>query len=68
MEISQENSICSYLYLKLKFHVFYFLFSLFSPTKPDNGKTEQVLPRGEGWHQEEGEVLRKGGRMVSTVQ
>jgi hypothetical protein len=28
MEISQGNFLCSYLYLKLKCHVFHFIFSL----------------------------------------
>jgi hypothetical protein len=54
MEISQGISLCSYLYLKLKCHVFCFVFSLFSSTKLENRRLEQVLPRGEGWHQWEG--------------
>jgi hypothetical protein len=29
MEISQGSSLCSHLYLKLKCHVFHFIFSLF---------------------------------------
>jgi hypothetical protein len=65
MEISQGNSLYSYFYLKLKCHVFHFILSLFFPTKLENRRAEQVLLRGEGWHQWEGEVLGKG---VSTVQ
>jgi hypothetical protein len=52
MEMSQGNSSCSYLYLKLKYYVFHFLF--FFPTKAENRRMEQVLPRGEGWHPWEG--------------
>jgi hypothetical protein len=48
MEISQRNSLCSYLYLKLKCHVFHFIFSLM---KLINRRAEQVLPSEEGWHQ-----------------
>jgi hypothetical protein len=45
MELSQWNSLCRYLYLKqaeVSFLV-YFLF-LFSCTKSENRRTEQVLP------------------------
>jgi hypothetical protein len=48
MEISQGNTLCSYLYLKLKCHAFHFLFSLFSSTKSENKKVEQSLPREGG--------------------
>jgi hypothetical protein len=55
MEISQGNSLYSYLYLKLKCHVFHFIFSLFPFTKSENKREEQVLHRGEDWQQwEEG--------------
>jgi hypothetical protein len=37
------------------FFFFFFLFSLFSSTKSDNNRAEQLLPSGEGWHQWEGE-------------
>jgi hypothetical protein len=48
MEISQGNSLCSYLYLKLeKCHSFLFFFSLFSSTKLENMRAEQILPRVE---------------------
>jgi hypothetical protein len=47
MEVSQGNSLCSYLYLKLKCHDFHFIFSL---TKSENRKEEQVLSSGEGWY------------------
>jgi hypothetical protein len=45
------------------------LFS-FSPTKLENRRVEQVLPRGEGWYQWEGrvEVLVKEDRRVNIVQ
>jgi hypothetical protein len=66
MEISQGNSLCSYLYLKLKCNVFHFVFSLFSPTNLENRKAEQVLP-GEGWQLWEGEVLGKVSRRMNTV-
>jgi hypothetical protein len=45
LEISQENSLCSYLYLKLKCHVSHFIFS---PTKLENRRADQVLPREGG--------------------
>jgi hypothetical protein len=48
MELSQGNSMCSYFYLKLKCHVFHFIFSLFASTKSENRKAEQVLPSGGG--------------------
>jgi hypothetical protein len=58
---------------KLKCHIFCFIFS---SKKSDNRRAEQVLPgagrggggRGESWHQWEGEVARKVGRRVNTVQ
>jgi hypothetical protein len=68
MEISQGNSLCSYLYLKLKCHVFHLIFSLFSPTKSENRKEEQVLPRGRAGTSGREEVLGKGDRRVNTVQ
>jgi hypothetical protein len=61
MEISQGNSLCSYVYLKLKCYGFCFIYSLFSPTKLENRRVEQVLPKGEGWHQWEGEGVREKG-------
>jgi hypothetical protein len=46
MEISQGNSLYRYLYLKqAKCHAF-LIFYLFSSTKLENRKEEQVLPRG----------------------
>jgi hypothetical protein len=42
MEISQGNSLCSY---KQKCHIF---FSIFSSTKLENRRAEQVMPRGRG--------------------
>jgi hypothetical protein len=56
MEISQGNSLCSYLYLKqAKVLCFTFTFSHFSSTKSENRRVEKILPRGEVWHQWEGE-------------
>jgi hypothetical protein len=46
MEISQGNSQCRYLYLKLKCHVFCFIFSLFSSTKPGNRGQNKSCPGG----------------------
>jgi hypothetical protein len=34
---------------------FFFIFFLSSSTKSEDRKEEQFLPRGEGWHQWEGE-------------
>jgi hypothetical protein len=48
MEISQENSLCSYLYLKQN-KMSCFLFYFFSSTKSENRRVEQVLPKGKGW-------------------
>jgi hypothetical protein len=60
IEISQGNSLCTCLYLKLKCHVFV-LYFLFSPTKLEKRIVEQVLPREEGWHQLEGVGFRERG-------
>jgi hypothetical protein len=58
MEISQENSLCNYLYLKLA-KMSCFSSSLFSSEKSENRRTEQVLPRWEGWHQWEWGGIRE---------
>jgi hypothetical protein len=42
MEMSQGNSLCSYVYLKQAKMSF---FSLFSSIKLENKRAEQVLPR-----------------------
>jgi hypothetical protein len=55
MEISQGNSQLPLSQAKMSCSSF----SLFSPKNLDTRKAEQVLPRGEGWHQWEGEVLEK---------
>jgi hypothetical protein len=66
MEISQGNSLCSSLYLKLKCPVFRFIF--FFSYKIGEQETEQSLPRGEGRHQLEGGVLQKEGGRMNMVQ
>jgi hypothetical protein len=44
METTQGISLCSYLYLKLqKPHVSLFMFYVFSSTKSENKRAEQVL-------------------------
>jgi hypothetical protein len=48
MEISQENSLCSYLYLK---QAKVSCFSFYPSKEMENRKAEQVLPREEGWFQ-----------------
>jgi hypothetical protein len=68
MEISQGNSPCSYLYLKLKCFVFHFLFSLFSLTKLENRRAEQVLLRERAGTHGRGEVLWKRGKRVNMLQ
>jgi hypothetical protein len=68
MEIPQGSSLCSYLYLKLNVMFFCFIFSLFSPTKSENRKAEQILPRGRAGTSGRVEVLGKGGRRVNTMQ
>jgi hypothetical protein len=69
MEISQGNSLCSHLYLKLKCHGFFcFIFSLFFSYKIENRRVEQDLAREEGWHQWERGSVGEWGRRVNTVQ
>jgi hypothetical protein len=41
--------------------MFYFIFSLFSSTKLENKREEQVLPRWKGWRQWKGGVLGERG-------
>jgi hypothetical protein len=38
-----------------------FSFSLFSSTKPEDRRVEQVLPSGKGWHQWDGGDFGKRG-------
>jgi chloramphenicol O-acetyltransferase len=59
MEISQRNSLCSYLYLKQAKTSFFKSFIFFSFTKSENRKEEYVL-RG-CWHQWEGGGGRERG-------
>jgi hypothetical protein len=47
MELSQENSLCSYLTSNKQ--KYYFSLYLFSSPKSKNGRAEQILPRGSGW-------------------
>jgi hypothetical protein len=48
METTQEIYLHSYLYLKLtKMPCFLIVFYVFSSTKSENKKVEQVLPPGE---------------------
>jgi hypothetical protein len=54
-EISQGNSLCSYLYLKQAKSSF-----LFSSTKSEIRRAEQVLSRGD-WYQWEGASGRERG-------
>jgi hypothetical protein len=47
MGTTQGNSLCSHLYLKLaKPHVAHFIFYVFSSTKSENRKVEQVWGGG----------------------
>jgi hypothetical protein len=57
MEATQGNSLCSYLYLRLaKCHVSSFIYYVFSATKFENRRAEQVL---QGVTQWEGVVAGK---------
>jgi hypothetical protein len=52
METMLGLSLCSYLYLKLaKHYVFLIIFYVFSSTKSENKRVEQVLPGSgvRGW-------------------
>jgi hypothetical protein len=47
MGTTQGNSLCRYLYLKLaKWHVSCFIFYVFSSTKLENRRAEQILLGG----------------------
>jgi hypothetical protein len=60
MEISQGNSLCSYLYVnQAKNVMFFFLSFIFYKIGGPEGK--QVLPRQGFWAQWEGQVIGKGG-------
>jgi hypothetical protein len=48
MKMSQGNSLCTYIYFKLKYHVFRLILPLFSPTKLEYRRKEQVLPKVGG--------------------
>jgi hypothetical protein len=51
--MEHENPcVATFISNELKYHVFRFLFSfIFSPTKSENRRVEQVLPTGEDLHQ-----------------
>jgi uncharacterized membrane protein YjfL (UPF0719 family) len=66
MDISQGNSLCSYLNLKQATTVI-FLFS-FSSTKLENKRMQQVCGGRRAGTSGMGEVVGKGGRRVNTVQ
>jgi hypothetical protein len=52
MEISEGNSLCSYLYLKQAKTSFFLFFSfLFSYTKSEKKRAEQLLQRGGKWRE-----------------
>jgi hypothetical protein len=52
MGTTQGNSLCSCLYLKLaKHHISHFIFYIVSSTKSENRREDQVLSRGECWHE-----------------
>jgi hypothetical protein len=59
MEILQGNSLCSDLYLKLKYYVYHFMFSLlFSyKTRVQEGGTSPA--QREGCHQWKQELLKE---------
>jgi hypothetical protein len=60
MEISQETPcVATFISNKQKYHVFLFIFSLFSCTKLENRRIEQVLPGVRVWYQCGGEVAGK---------
>jgi hypothetical protein len=61
MEMSQGNSLCSYL-KQAKLSVFFFPF-----TKSENRREEQVLPGGIGTSEREKEMGKGCGR-VNIVQ
>jgi hypothetical protein len=48
MEATQGISLYSYLYLKLAYHHVFLFSYVFSSTKLENKRVEQVLLRGQG--------------------
>jgi hypothetical protein len=66
MKISQGNSMCTYLYLKLKCHTFIFFLLQNQRT---GGWNRSCLGWGKGLgNSESGEVAGKGGGRVNMVQ
>jgi hypothetical protein len=65
---TQGNLLCSYLYLKLiKHHIFHFIFYVFSSTKLENRRVEQILWGIRGLASLEGESGRERGKRVKMV-
>jgi hypothetical protein len=48
--INEVDRMHTYFYLKLKYPVFFYLFSFFFHKIREQEGAEQALPRGEGWH------------------
>jgi hypothetical protein len=68
MKISQGNScVATCISNKQKCHVFLFVFSLFSSTRLENRKAEQVLPGRRVGTSGRGEVAGKLGKRVKMV-
>jgi hypothetical protein len=68
IELSQGNSLCTNIYVKLKYHAFHHILSLFSSTKWENRRKEQDCQCGRAGSSGRGEVLRKGCRRVNIMQ
>jgi hypothetical protein len=69
MEISQGNSLCSYLYLKqakMSCFSFYLLSFFFYKTRELESGT--CAAQGQGWHQWEERGIGKWGMRVNMVQ
>jgi hypothetical protein len=63
-ELSQRNSLYSYLYLK-QAKISFFSFFILQNQRIREGRT--VLALGGDWYQWEGEEVEKGDRRVNTV-
>jgi hypothetical protein len=60
MEIPQRNFLCNYLYLKLKCHVFHFIFSFFLLQSQRTGGWNKFCPGGMVGTCRRGDVGKKG--------